>query len=93
MLWSGYILIHDSIGLVEDGPTHQLVEHLADLRAVLNLLVLRPGDYNEIAGAYKIAIGYIKGPSVIALSRQKLAANLAGTTIEGVGDNSDKDLD
>lgn len=93
-----YILTHDSIGLGEDGPTHQPIEHLAGLRAVPNLLVLRPGDGNETAGAYKVAIGHRKGPSVIALSRQKLAANLAGTTIEGVqkggyviSDNSDKD--
>ncbi|KAH9324128.1 hypothetical protein KI387_004306 [Taxus chinensis] len=79
-----YILTHDSIGLGEDGPTHQPIEHLAGLRAVPNLLVLRPGDGNETAGAYKIAINRREGPSVIALSRQKLAANLAGTTIEGV---------
>lgn len=79
-----YILSHDSIGLGEDGPTHQPVEQLAGLRAVSNLLVLRPGDGNETAGAYKVAINRRGGPSVIALSRQKLAANLAGTSIESV---------
>ncbi|GLJ42686.1 hypothetical protein SUGI_0885050 [Cryptomeria japonica] len=93
-----YILTHDSIGLGEDGPTHQPVEQLAGFRAVPNLLVLRPADGNETAGAYKVAINRRDGPSVIALSRQKLAANLAWTASEGVekggyviSDNCDND--
>ncbi|KAL9678330.1 hypothetical protein QQ045_016174 [Rhodiola kirilowii] len=79
-----YILTHDSIGLGEDGPTHQPVEQLCGLRAVPRLLVFRPGDGNETAGAYKIAVANRNRPSVIALSRQKLAANLEGTSAEAV---------
>nr|XP_010918808.1 transketolase, chloroplastic [Elaeis guineensis] len=79
-----YILTHDSIGLGEDGPTHQPVEQLAGLRAIPRLLVFRPADGNETAGAYKVAISNRDAPSVIALSRQKVAANLEGTSISGV---------
>uniref|UniRef100_A0A7N0SWJ4 transketolase n=2 Tax=Kalanchoe fedtschenkoi TaxID=63787 RepID=A0A7N0SWJ4_KALFE len=79
-----YILTHDSIGLGEDGPTHQPVEQLCGLRAVPRLLVFRPGDGNETAGAYRVAVATRDGPSVIALSRQKLAANLEGTSAEDV---------
>ena len=50
-----YIFTHDSIGVGEDGPTHQPIEHLAALRAIPNLVVLRPGDANEVAEAYKVA--------------------------------------
>ncbi|ERN06491.1 transketolase, chloroplastic [Amborella trichopoda] len=78
-----YVMTHDSIGLGEDGPTHQPIEHLASFRAMPNILMLRPGDGNETAGAYKVAILNRKRPSVLALSRQKLP-QLAGTTIEGV---------
>lgn len=74
-----YILTHDSIGLGEDGPTHQPVEHLAGLRAVPRLLVFRPADGNETAGAYMVAVGNRNTPSVIALSRQKVAAHIEGT--------------
>lgn len=74
-----YILTHDSIGLGEDGPTHQPVEHLAGLRAVPRLLVFRPADGNETAGAYMVAVGNRNTPSVIALSRQKVAAHMEGT--------------
>lgn len=79
-----YILTHDSIGLGEDGPTHQPVEQLAGLRAIPRLLVFRPEDRNETAGAYKVALWNRDVPSVIALSRQKVAANLEGTSISGV---------
>ncbi|AZL15227.1 transketolase [Rickettsiales endosymbiont of Stachyamoeba lipophora] len=66
-----YILTHDSIGLGGDGPTHQPVEHLAALRAIPNLLVLRPMDSVEVAECWQIALEY-QGPSILALSRQNL---------------------
>jgi transketolase len=75
-------MTHDSIGLGEDGPTHQPIEHLASFRAMPNVLMLRPADGNETAGAYKVAILKSKTPSILALSRQKLP-QLAGTSIEG----------
>ncbi|RWW21401.1 hypothetical protein GW17_00014451 [Ensete ventricosum] len=78
-----YVMTHDSIGLGEDGPTHQPVEHLISFRAMPNILMLRPADGNETAGAYKVAVLNRKRPSVLALSRQKLP-QLAGTSIEGV---------
>ncbi len=68
-----YVMTHDSIGLGEDGPTHQPVEHLASLRAIPNLLVLRPCDQVETAEAWAVALAQTKRPSVIALSRQGLA--------------------
>ena len=64
-----YVMTHDSIGLGEDGPTHQPVEHLASLRAMPGLTVLRPADGDEVVGAWKIALES-PGPSVIALTRQ-----------------------
>ncbi|HEX7694546.1 MAG TPA: transketolase, partial [Sphingomonas sp.] len=64
-----YVFTHDSIGLGEDGPTHQPVEHLASLRAIPGLLVLRPADAVEVAECWEIALGH-QGPSVLALSRQ-----------------------
>ncbi|TNE49411.1 MAG: transketolase, partial [Sphingomonadales bacterium] len=67
-----YVMTHDSIGLGEDGPTHQPVEHLASLRAMPNLLVLRPADIVETAEAWEIALKQADRPSVIALSRQGL---------------------
>ncbi|MEM8798778.1 MAG: transketolase [Pseudomonadota bacterium] len=66
-----YVMTHDSIGLGEDGPTHQPVEHLAALRAIPGLMVLRPADAIETAECWEIALGY-QGPSVLALSRQGL---------------------
>ena len=66
-----YVLTHDSIGLGEDGPTHQPVEHLAMLRATPNLNVFRPADAVETAEAWEIALKY-NGPSILALSRQGL---------------------
>ncbi len=67
-----YVLTHDSIGLGEDGPTHQPVEHLAMLRATPNLLVFRPCDALETAEAWEIALQNPKSPSVLCLSRQNL---------------------
>ncbi len=67
-----YVMTHDSIGLGEDGPTHQPVEHLAALRAMPNLLVLRPADAIETAECWEIALAAAKSPSVLALTRQNL---------------------
>jgi transketolase len=68
-----HVMTHDSIGLGEDGPTHQPVEHLASLRAMPNLLLLRPGDAVETAEAWEIALSEKTRPTVLALSRQNLA--------------------
>jgi transketolase len=76
-----WIMTHDSIGLGEDGPTHQPVEHVASLRAIPNLTVIRPADGNETSGAYKVAIESRHAPTLFALSRQNLP-NLAGSSIE-----------
>lgn len=65
-----YIFTHDSIGVGEDGPTHQPIEHLASLRAIPNLLVIRPCDANEVAEAYRVALAYRHGPVLLALTRQ-----------------------
>ena len=67
-----YVLTHDSIGLGEDGPTHQPIEHLASLRAMPNLTVLRPADANETAEAWRFAVKNNKGPTVLALTRQSV---------------------
>jgi len=69
-----HVLTHDSIGLGEDGPTHQPVEHLASLRAMPNLHVFRPADAIETAEAWELAVKRADGPSVLALSRQNLPA-------------------
>ena len=67
-----YIFSHDSIGLGEDGPTHQPIEQLSGLRAIPNLNVFRPADINETLECWEIALKNFKAPSAIALSRQKL---------------------
>ncbi|MGX9390337.1 transketolase [Nitrobacteraceae bacterium UC4446_H13] len=67
-----YIMTHDSIGLGEDGPTHQPVEHIAALRAMPNMRVFRPADPVETAECWQLALERLKGPSVLALSRQNL---------------------
>ena len=67
-----YVFTHDSIGLGEDGPTHQPVEHLAALRAVPNVTVIRPADANETVEAWKVAIKRRNGPTALALTRQAL---------------------
>ena len=78
-----YVLTHDSIGVGEDGPTHQPVETIPSLRAMPNMLVFRPGDGNETSGAYKVAIQNRKRPSSLCLSRQGMA-NQANSSIENV---------
>jgi transketolase len=65
-----FIFTHDSIGLGEDGPTHQPVEQLAAFRAMPNMLVFRPGDANEVTEAYKAMLQHTHGPSTLVLSRQ-----------------------
>ncbi|TWP37176.1 transketolase [Leekyejoonella antrihumi] len=67
-----YVWTHDSIGLGEDGPTHQPIEHLAALRAIPGLDVIRPGDANETAAAWKTVLSHRTGPSALCLSRQAL---------------------
>jgi len=67
-----WIMTHDSIGLGEDGPTHQPVEHLAALRAIPNLIVIRPGDANETKEAWRVAIKKRHNPTLLALTRQNL---------------------
>jgi transketolase len=67
-----WVFTHDSIGVGEDGPTHQPVEHLAALRAIPRLVVLRPADANETAQAWAYAISHREGPTALALSRQSL---------------------
>jgi transketolase len=67
-----YVWTHDSVGLGEDGPTHQPVEHLASLRAMPNLVVLRPGDAAETVEAWRVALRRTGGPTAIVCSRQKL---------------------
>jgi transketolase len=67
-----YIFTHDSIGVGEDGPTHQPIEQISNLRAVPGLIVIRPGDANEVAESYRIALKEKQHPVVLALSRQAL---------------------
>jgi transketolase len=74
---------HDSIGLGEDGPTHQPVEHLASLRAMPNLNVFRPADAVETAECWKLALDAKATPSVMALSRQKVPA----VRTQAIGEN------
>ena len=67
-----YIMTHDSIGLGEDGPTHQPVEHLSALRAIPNMRVFRPCDAIEVAECWELALNRTDGPTVLALTRQNL---------------------
>jgi len=67
-----YILTHDSVGVGEDGPTHQPVEHLASLRAMPNMTVIRPADANETTQAWRMALQNRTGPTVLVLTRQNL---------------------
>ena len=84
-----YVMTHDSIGLGEDGPTHQPVEHLASFRAMPSMLTMRPGDGNETAAMYRVAVENANGqnptgkkrPSTLALSRQGMP-NLPGSSID-----------
>jgi transketolase len=84
-----YVMTHDSIGLGEDGPTHQPIEHLASFRAMPSMLTMRPGDGNETAAMYRVAVENANGinpqgkrrPSTLALSRQGMP-NQAGSSID-----------
>jgi transketolase len=67
-----YVFTHDSIGLGEDGPTHQPIEHLAALRAIPNLFVIRPADPAEVSEAWRVAILRRHAPTALALTRQKV---------------------
>ncbi|MCE5266860.1 MAG: transketolase [Planctomycetaceae bacterium] len=67
-----YVLTHDSIGLGEDGPTHQPIEHLAALRAIPNMLVIRPADANEVAEAYRVILPLKNRPAALVLTRQNV---------------------
>ena len=73
-----HVWTHDSVGLGEDGPTHQPVEHYAALRAIPNLWFVRPGDANETSAAWALAAARTDGPVALALTRQKLPT-LPGT--------------
>ncbi|MBI4421424.1 MAG: transketolase, partial [Gemmatimonadetes bacterium] len=66
-----YVFTHDSIGLGEDGPTHQPVEMMSTLRAIPNLVVIRPADANEVVEAWRVAIKHHHGPVALVLTRQK----------------------
>mmetsp|Transcript_11394 Transcript_11394/g.15529 ORF Transcript_11394/g.15529 Transcript_11394/m.15529 type:complete len:729 (+) Transcript_11394:106-2292(+) len=77
-----FVMTHDSVGLGEDGPTHQPIEHLASFRAMPNMLMMRPGDGNETAGAYAVGVANRKRPTTMALSRQAMP-NLPTTSIAG----------
>ena len=78
-----YIMTHDSIGLGEDGPTHQPIEMLSSLRSTPNLLTIRPADANETVGAYELAVKCVHTPTVLCLSRQN-TPNVAGTSKDSV---------
>jgi transketolase len=69
---SVFVYTHDSVGLGEDGPTHQPIEHLAGLRAIPHLVTIRPGDANETAAAWRVAIERRHGPTALILTRQGL---------------------
>ena len=77
-----YVWTHDSIGVGEDGPTHEPIEQIASLRAIPNLTVFRPGDANETTAAWVCAVGICDGPSALALSRQKMPV------LEGTAENA-----
>ncbi|MCB1387314.1 MAG: transketolase [Nitratireductor sp.] len=79
-----HVMTHDSIGLGEDGPTHQPVEHLASLRAIPNLHVMRPCDTMETAECWQIALAARKTPSVLALTRQNLPALRTDYSVENL---------
>ena len=78
-----YVMTHDSIGLGEDGPTHQPVEHLSALRAIPNLNVFRPADGVETAECWELALAAKQTPSILALSRQAVP-NLRGNSAENL---------
>jgi transketolase len=77
-----FVFTHDSIGLGEDGPTHQPIEHLAALRAVPNLVVIRPADANEVAQAWKFALTQKNRPTALALTRQNVPTLAIGPFVK-----------
>ena len=77
-----FVFTHDSVGLGEDGPTHQPIEHLAALRAVPNLVTIRPADANEVTEAWKVAIQRRDGPTALALTRQVVPTLAIGPFIK-----------
>ena len=77
-----YVMTHDSIGLGEDGPTHQPVEHLAALRAMPNVLVLRPADAIETAECWQIALSATDRPTILALTRQAVPTSVRGADMK-----------
>jgi transketolase len=81
-----WVFTHDSVALGEDGPTHQPVEHLAALRAIPNLTVLRPADEDETAAAWQLILEQLNGPVALALSRQNVA--VLGRGEDGIADAS-----
>ncbi len=92
-----YVLTHDSIGLGEDGPTHQPVAHLTSLRAIPNMTVFRPGDANETIAGWKVALQNTKGPTCLVLTRQGLPVlkteQVSGALKGGYVITEDKDFD
>jgi transketolase len=83
-----YVMTHDSIGLGEDGPTHQPIEHLAALRAIPNLNVFRPADPSEVAECWELALTAVATPSILALTRQavpSLRGELAASNLSAKG--------
>jgi transketolase len=84
-----YVMTHDSIGLGEDGPTHQPIEHLASLRAIPNLNVFRPADAIETAECWALALSATETPSILALTRQavptRLRANVGEENLSAKG--------
>jgi transketolase len=80
-----YVFTHDSIGLGEDGPTHQPVEHLTALRVIPNLVVIRPADANETYAAWKVALERKEGPTALILTRQGLPVVTPATSEVGRG--------
>ena len=77
-----FIFTHDSVGLGEDGPTHQPIEQLTSLRIIPNLVVIRPADANETAQAWKVAVERRNGPTVLALTRQNLPTLESSAQVE-----------
>ena len=79
-----FVYSHDSVGVGEDGPTHQPVEHLATLRAIPRLQVIRPADANETVAAWRAAVDHT-GPTVLVLSRQAIPVRTDGSAVERGG--------
>ena len=80
-----FVFSHDSVGVGEDGPTHQPVEHLATLRAIPGLQVIRPADANETVAAFRAAVGHDEGPTAIVLTRQGIPVCTDGSAVERGG--------